>query len=143
MILLSLAKTKKSMTNLQKTMEKAKESGLVFNSDKFHICQPEISFFGNIYSKDGIWPDSTKFHDLRNLPVPKNKEELQKFLEMMNYLAAFIPNISMKAQTLRDPIKKNIPFEMSEDHIHSFGKLESTISEKSNPVLWSKETNRT
>ena len=52
-------------------MDRAKETGLVFNSDKCTIRQPEISFFGNIYSKDiGIRPDPAKVHDIQNMPVP-------------------------------------------------------------------------
>ena len=43
--------------NLKALMDREKETGLVFNSDKCKIRQPEISFFGNIYSKDGIRPD--------------------------------------------------------------------------------------
>ena len=112
-------------------MDRAKETGLVFNSDKCTIRQPEISFFGNIYSKDGIRPDLAKVHDLQNMPVPQDKEDLQRFLGMITYLATFIPNFSEESQRLRDLLKKNIPFEMSEDHLHCFQKLKTAISAKS------------
>jgi len=52
--------------NLKALMDRAKETGLVFNSDKCTIIQPEISFFGNIYSKDGNRPDPAKVHDIQN-----------------------------------------------------------------------------
>ena len=112
-------------------MDRAKETGLVFNSDKCTIRQPEISFFGNIYSKDSIRPDPAKVHDIQNMPVPQDKEDLQRFLGMMTYLATFIPNFSEESQPLRDLLKKNIPFEMSEDHLHCFQKLKTAISAKS------------
>ena len=117
--------------NLKALMDRAKETGLVFNSDKCTIRQPEISFFGNIYPKDGIRPDPAKVHDIQNMPVPQDKEDLQRFLGMMTYLATFIPNFSEESQPLRDLLKKNVPFEMSEDHLHCFQKLKTAISAKS------------
>ena len=59
--------------NLKALMDRAKETGLVFNSDKCTIRQPEISFFGNIYSKDGIRPDPAKVHDIRTCLFHRTK----------------------------------------------------------------------
>ena len=65
------------------------------------------------------------------MPIPQGKENLQRFLGMMTYLATFIPNFSEESQPLRDLLKKNVPFEMSEDHLHCFQKLKTAISAKS------------
>ena len=70
------------------------------------------------------WPGQGSGH-------PQDKEDLQRFLGMMTYLATFIPNFSEESQPLRDLLKKNIPFEMSEDHLHCFQKLKTAISAKS------------
>ena len=121
--------------NLKVLMDRAKQTRLVFNSDKCTIRQPEISFFRNIYSKDGIRPDPAKVHDIQNMPVPQDKEDLQRFLGMMTYLATFIPNSSEEPQSLRDPMKKNIPFEMSEDYLHCFQKLKSNLSKVMRQIL--------
>ena len=80
----------------------AKETGLVFNSDTCTIRQPEISFFGNIYSKDGTRPNPAKVHDM---PASQDKENLQRFLGVMIYLVTFIPSFSEESQSLR-----NLPF---------------------------------
>ena len=117
--------------NPKALMDRAKETGLVFNSDKCTIRQPEISFFGNIYSKDGIRLDPSKVHDIQNMHVPQDKKDLQGFLGMMTYFATFIPNFSEESQPLKDLLKKNVPFEMSEDHLHCFQKLKTAISAKS------------
>ena len=50
---------------------------------------------------------------------------------MMTYLVTFIPNFSEESQPLRDLLKKNVPFEMSEDHLHCFQKLKIANSVKS------------
>ena len=130
--------------NLKALMDREKETGLVFNSDKCTIRQPEISFFGNIYSKDGIRPDPAKVHDIQNMPVPQDKEDLQRFHGMMKYFATFIPNFSEESQPLTYLVKKNVPFEMSEDHLHCFQKRKRAISQsrvsitltQQNPLRW-------
>jgi len=53
-----------------------------------------ISFFSNIYTKDGIRPDLAMVYDILNMPAPQDKEDLQRFLGMMTSLATFIPNFS-------------------------------------------------
>jgi hypothetical protein len=118
--------------NLKLLMERTKESGLVFNSDKCHIRQPEILFFGNIYSKDGIRPDPAKIQGIRSMPVPQNKEDLQRFLGMMTYLSSFIPNFSKHSQPLRELVKKDVPFEFTDYHICCFEALKTSVSASTN-----------
>ena len=63
--------------NLSVLMEAAKRHGLVFNSEKCKIRAKSISFFGNIYSEDGIRPDPTKVNDIHKMSTPQSKENLQ------------------------------------------------------------------
>ena len=43
--------------NLLKLMQTAQEQGLVFNSSKCSICQPQISFYRAIFTVQGMKPD--------------------------------------------------------------------------------------
>ena len=118
-------------------LETAKLHGLVFNSDKCIIKEKAISFFGNIYSEEGIAPDPAKVKDIQQMPVPQNKEDLQRFLGMLTYLGTFIANLSSRAAVLRDLLKKNVPFEWSEDHQMAFNKLKEARSEEHTSELHS------
>ena len=89
---------------LRGLMEKAKKCGPVFNSEKCTIRQPEISFFGNIYSRDGIRPDPKMMQGTQSMPIPPDKEDMQKFIGIMTYVC-----VHPKRTT-------DVPFEMSEDH---------------------------
>ena len=68
--------------NLLRLMQIAKEKGLVFNSKKCAMKTSEIIFFGSVYGKDGIRPDPSKIGDIRKMPTPQNKEDLQRFIVM-------------------------------------------------------------
>ena len=52
-------------------MQTAQEHGLVFNSSKCSICQPQISFYGAIFTAQGMKPDPPKVQALQDLPAPE------------------------------------------------------------------------
>ena len=59
-------------SNLLQLMRTARQRGLTFNSSKCHIKQKSITFFGNVYTREGIKPDPQKVADLQAVPPPHN-----------------------------------------------------------------------
>ena len=59
--------------NLLQLTKTAAKQGLVFNSNKCHISQPQITFYGNIFSAQGIKPDPMKFKLYRTFPPTNTK----------------------------------------------------------------------
>ena len=106
-------------THLLRLMQVAKEEGLVFNSKKCAIKTNEIVFFGYVYDKDGVKPDPSKLEDIRKMPTPQDREDLQRFIGLINYLAAYIPHFADKVSPLRELLKKDVPFVWHEDHQHT------------------------
>ena len=98
--------------NLVNLMNRAAEKGLVFNSRKCHINQSSVTFFGNIYTAEGIRPDPDKVRDIQQMPSPQNKEDAQRFLGMLTYLTKFIPQLADKAHTLRSSPEERYPLNM-------------------------------
>ncbi|XP_077364459.1 uncharacterized protein LOC144008938 [Festucalex cinctus] len=110
-------------------MERAVEAGMVFNSEKCAIKQKSISFFGNLYTEDGIKPDVAKVRDIQGMPSPQNKDELHRFLGMLTYLAAYIPKFAEKAHTLRGLMKSDALWVWEADHQKCFEELKEAIAE--------------
>ena len=50
-------------------MQSAKDHGIVFNSTKCHIRQPQIAFFGAVFTAHGMWLDPFKIQALQDLPT--------------------------------------------------------------------------
>ena len=117
--------------NLINLMNRAADKGLVFNSSKCAIKTDSISFFGNLYTADGIKPDPAKVQDIRNMPTPRNKEELESFLGMMNYLSQFIPHFALKTETLRGLVKAKSPWTWDETYQTCYNELKNAISDQS------------
>ena len=117
--------------NLINLMTRAEKKGLVFNSSKCAIKQTEISFFGNVYTQEGIKPDPKKVEDIRNMPIPENKDDLRRFLGMITYLSQFIKKFSDKTQVLRDLLKNSSLWCWEEVHNIAYNTLKTEISDKS------------
>ena len=54
-------------------MQTAKEHGIIFNSTKCHIRQPQIAFYGAVFIAQGMWLDPSKIQALQDLPTPTLK----------------------------------------------------------------------
>lgn len=117
--------------NLLDLMKRASQKGLVFNSKKCDIKKSSISFFGNVYTKDGIKPDPKKVSDIQGMPSPTNKDELRRFLGMITYLSQFIPKYSDKTAILRDLIKESNPWCWEDNHEEAYNSLKGEVTEKS------------
>ena len=96
--------------NLIGLMERAQQKGLVFNSSKCEIRCKKIPFFGNVYTADGIIPDPENLEDIRAMPEPGNKEDLHRFIGIMTYLAAYIPDFASIIYPLRELLRKDMPW---------------------------------
>ena len=114
--------------NLINLLEQAKKSGLTFNSSKCSIKQSEINYYGVVISSGGMKPDDHKVDDLKAMPAPTSKTELQEFLGLITYLSPFISNLSSQAEPIRELLRKDVPFEWSADYQKVFDHLKTLIS---------------
>ena len=69
----------------------AQKEGLIFNSTKCYTKQDSVPFFGGVFSTVGYSPDPEKIKGITEMTPPQTKQELQSFLEAVNYLQTFIP----------------------------------------------------
>ena len=110
--------------HLLQLMKTAAKQGLVFNSNKCHISQPQITFYGTIFSAQGIKPDPMKIQALQDLPTPQTQKQLQSFLGHVNYLQPFLPGIASKTTFLCKQISQ---WDWNPSTDNSFQKLKQWI----------------
>ena len=65
------------------------ENNMRFNPNKCQLKVSKASFFGVIWTPEGIKPDKIKVKAIHAMPFPKNLTELQSFMGMLNYLNRF------------------------------------------------------
>ena len=84
-------------------------------------------FFGAIYDKNGIRPDRSKVEAIKQLPSPTNITDLQKVLEIITYLAPFIPHLSDLTAPMRDLLKKETEYQWIASHQKALQKIKDLI----------------
>ena len=89
-------------------MNVCQKEGLILNSKKLELQRERVTFFGAEYSTEGMHPDPKKVQGITEMTPPSDKQQLQSFLGMVNYMGIFIPNLSPHMELLRAMLKKDM-----------------------------------
>ena len=96
--------------NLINFLNVCQMEGLCLSSKKLELCHDRVSFFGAIYSREGVKPDPRKIQGIEEMTAPETKQQLQSFLGMVTYMENFIPHLSHHTELLRQLLKKDVTF---------------------------------
>jgi hypothetical protein len=114
--------------NLLGLMQRAIDTGLVFNSSKCSIAKSEIHFFGMKFTADGIQPDESKIQALIEMPAPENVQQLQSFLGGVNFFQSDIPHLSTQTAPLRALLKSNTEWDWNASTNAAFLRIKSLLT---------------
>ncbi|KAL4340738.1 hypothetical protein GQ457_08G035780 [Hibiscus cannabinus] len=103
---------------------------------KFSKCEfwlSEVAFLGHVISAKGIMVDPKKVQTILDWRPPRNVSEVRSFLGLAGYYRRFVKGFSVIASPLTKLLRKDQPFEWSEDRHRSFDKLKQALTHA--PVL--------
>ena len=80
-------------------------------------------------------PDPKKVQGITEMTVPVDKQLLQLFLGMVNYMGTFIPNLSHHTELLRAMLKKDNIFHWEEQQTQSIQKIKALIAKANETPL--------
>ena len=69
---------------------------------KCEFSQSQLTFFGFVFSSEGVSPDPAKVEAIHKCSTPSSVKEVRSFLGMATYCAKFIPNFSDLTEPLRE-----------------------------------------
>ena len=72
-------------------------NSILKNVIKSKLC----TFFGNVYTPQGVKPDPKKVEAIKKMEAPQIKQELQSFLDVVNYIGQYIKNMAEFTANLR------------------------------------------
>ena len=113
---------------LRSCLTRIRQSGLKLNRSKCIFTSKSLTFLGHIISADGVKPDPTKVNAIKDMPIPKSKIDLQRFLGMVKYVAKFVPNLSQMTAPLRILLKKDVQFILQKPQIDAIAELKCLIT---------------
>uniref|UniRef100_A0A224Z9X1 RNA-directed DNA polymerase n=1 Tax=Rhipicephalus zambeziensis TaxID=60191 RepID=A0A224Z9X1_9ACAR len=118
-------------TSLEAVLQRLQEAGLTLNEKKCHFHQRELTFFGLIFSADGVRPDPKKIAAFLQIKTPESPQEVKSLLGMVNYSGRFLKNLADLTQPLRELTLKNATWEWTARHQKAFDSLKQAMSDAS------------
>ena len=121
--------------NLVNFLNVCEMEGLCLSSKKLELHRDRVSFFGAIYSREGVEPDPKKIQGIEEMTVPETKQQLQSFLGMVTYMGNFIPHLSHHTEPLRQLLKKDVTFYWDDQLTRSFQEIKHLLKRATSKLL--------
>ena len=97
---------------------------------KGFFFRKKVNFLGFSINKDGLSADDKNVEKVKQMPIPKNKRQVRRFLGLVGFLRKLILNFSIRAAILTDLLKKDAEFKWTDEHTASFEDLKQAVCEK-------------
>ena len=89
----------------------------------------EGKILGHIISERGIKIDPDGVAAIQQIGLPRNKKEIQSFLDKVNFLRRFITNFAEAVKYINNMLKKDKNFQWYEKAKQSFISIKQALSE--------------
>ncbi|WOG89301.1 hypothetical protein DCAR_0208538 [Daucus carota subsp. sativus] len=119
--------------HLRTALQILRENQLYAKLSKCEFWLDHVVFLGHVISSKGIEVDPKKIEAIWNWEVPKNVTEVRSFLGMAGYYRRFVEGFSRIAGPMTKLLRKNVPFQWTEEAQQSFDELKRRLT--SAPVL--------
>ena len=116
--------------HLHALLTRLSQHGLVVNVKKSHFFKQTIEYLGYEFTPDGYRPLTSAWPRIEGYPPPRTRKEVQKFLGVVNYYRAHIPNFSRIASPLIELTNKSIRFEWAPRQQEAFEKLKELFQQR-------------
>ena len=91
-------------------LQHCREKNIRINHEKCIFFTTQVSYFGHIFTSEGLKPDPAKLAAITQMEPPSNKAELATILGMVTYLSSLTPNLAAITVPKRDLMKKDSEF---------------------------------
>ena len=118
---------------VRKLLERCQTLGIRLNKTKCQFCLPQFDFMGHIVSKDGLKVDPKKVEAVLEMSPPINREEVERFKGMVNYLSKFVPKLSDIMQPIVALTRKDVEWNWSQVQDKAFAEVKRLLTQT--PVL--------
>lgn len=138
-ILIGAENETEMLEKLNRIFAVLREFKLTLNPRKCEFFQRSITFLGHRLTGDGIQPGEIKTDAIINFKCPENITEVRRFFGLSGYFRKFVPAYAIISEPLRKLLRKDEPFNWTEDQQTAFLKLQNILV--SEPVLTAYDVN--
>ena len=117
---------------LEDILKRLQEKELTLNMDTCNFNMDKIEFMGHILSAHGIGVSQSKVDAVVQARRPESASEVRGFLDLVNFVARFIPDLATKAEPLHRLLHKDTTFRWGQEQEKSFNQLKQSLVDASN-----------
>lgn len=88
------------LANLKLVLGRIQELGLTLNKEKCAFMKDSTEYCGHIITKERLQQSPRKVEAIAQMPQPQNITQLRAFIDMVQYYAKFVPNLSHRLHSL-------------------------------------------
>ena len=114
--------------NLKRVLQRLREKNARLNMDKCRFSQSEVTFYGQVFGKQGVHADPQKVKAITDMPSPTNVSEIRSLLGMAQYIARYIPNFAAITAPLRELTKKDSPWKWGQAQAQALSELKVALT---------------
>ncbi|KAL4319614.1 hypothetical protein GQ457_18G008700 [Hibiscus cannabinus] len=118
----------KLVEHLQIVLQTLRDRQLFAKFSKCEFWISEVAFLGHMISAKGIKVDPKKVQMILDWRPPRNVGKVRSFLGLVGYYIRFVKGFSAIALPLTKLLRKDQPFEWSEDRQRSFDQLKQALT---------------
>ena len=119
--------------HLQKLFDAIKKEGWKLKFLKCKFATNSISYLGHIIEDNTVRPIRDNLISIKLFPRPTNRKNIRQFLGKINFYNKYIPNTAKKLECFHRLLRKNVPFEWSEECEKTFNEIKEYLI--SSPIL--------
>ena len=108
--------------------------------DKCSFAQERVEYLGFIVDGSGVAVNPKYKDKIDNIPEPKSKPQLRRFIGMVQFLHKFIPNLQQRLSPYHRLMQKDVKFQWNPNHINTFNNIKQLIMETD--MLYHPDPNR-
>ena len=114
--------------NLYGVLTRLQQHDVRLNEEKCSFSRSEITFYGHIFSSEGIRADPEKIEAITNMSEPENASDVRSLLGMAQYVSRYIAEYATITAPLRALTKTETPWQWSDEQQHAFDKLKDSLT---------------
>jgi hypothetical protein len=119
--------------NMLSLLQKARAENLKLNAKKMKVKLDEMPFIGHVLTNQGLKIDPRKIEAVTNMTIPKDANDIMRFLGMVQYCAKFLPKLSEITEPLRRLTDKDSEWQWTEVHNKAWEQVKSMMT--NTPIL--------
>lgn len=116
------------LKNIKDIFQVFRKHNLKLNPNKCDFFRSEVTFLGHKCTSNGLLPDDSKIHAIKNYTRPNDKDSVRRFVAFSNYYRRFIPNFASLSAPLNNLTRKNVIFNWDDICENAFNSLRSALT---------------